>query len=218
MLKHPIIADLEKRKTSKMYDPTRRVSLEKMEVIYESLRLTASSINSQPWKFIAIESDSAKLRLAKTFARKNPHNRKHIFDGSHIILLAHNPEYTLEDYARVVETDIANGRGKLEDRSRYLSKFSFAELKTSDSGINAEWTKAQVYIALGNVLHTLARLNVDGTAMEGIDTELIGKEFKNELGGYICEVALAVGYHHPDGSNAKLPKSRLPKEAILQVL
>ncbi|WP_281557802.1 nitroreductase family protein [Thalassomonas sp. RHCl1] len=218
MLKHPIIVDLEKRKTSKKYDPSKRVPPEKMEILYDSLRLTASSINSQPWKFIVIESRSAKQRLAKTFSRKNPHNKKHVFDGSHVILFAHNPKYSIYDYAKVVDADIANGRGVIEDRDKYLAKFSFAELKTDLSGNNAEWTKAQVYIALGNALHTLARLDVDGTAMEGIDPELISQEFEDELAGYVCEVALAVGYHHPEGTNAKLPKSRLAKEDIIQVL
>lgn len=218
MKKHPVISDLNTRKTSKHYDPNRRVSQEKMEVIYEALRLTASSINSQPWKFIVIESNEAKKRLEKTFARKNPHNRKHVSEGSHVILLAHNPSYTRDDYTRVVDNDIANGRGKPEDRERLISKFSFAESRTNASGNNANWTKAQVYIALGNALHVLARLDVDGTAMEGIDSELISEEFKEELDGFVCEVALAVGYHHPEGLNAKLPKSRLPIEDVLQVL
>jgi nitroreductase/dihydropteridine reductase len=141
-----------------------------------------------------------------------------VSEGSHVILLEHNPSYTRDDYAKVVDNDIANGRGKPEDRERLLSKFSFAESRTDALGSNAEWTKAQVYIALGNALHVLARLDVDGTAMEGIDSEWISKEFKEELDGYVCEVALAVGYHHPDGLNSKLPKSRLPIEEILQVL
>ncbi|MFG0253638.1 MAG: hypothetical protein ACF787_00850 [Rhodopirellula sp. JB053] len=54
--------------------------------------------------------------------------------------------------------------------------------------------------------------------MEGVDAELIGKVFEEELAGYECEVALAVGYHHPDDVNSKLPKSPLPKEEVLQVL
>lgn len=218
MIKHPVITDLASRKTVKQYDPSRRVPQETMQVIYEALRLTASSINSQPWKFIVVESDDAKARLGSTFAKKNHHNKQHVFDGSHVILLTHNPRYSLSDYEKVVATDINNGRGALQDKERYMSKFSFAELKTNDNGSNAEWTKAQVYIALGNALHTLARLGVDGTPMEGIDSELISHEFEHELDGFVCEVALVVGYHHPDGANAKLPKSRLPLESVLQVL
>lgn len=218
MNQHPVIADLSSRKTSKRYDPTRVVPREKMEVLYEALRLTASSINSQPWKFIVIESEAAKQRMKSTFARFHKHNAKHVTDGSHVILLAHNPSYTREDYGRVVDNDIANGRAAPEDRERALEKYAFAESKTNAEGSNADWARAQVYIALGNALHVLARLSVDGTPMEGIDSELIGQEFREELDGYVCDVALVVGYHHADDLNAQLPKSRLPMEQILQVL
>jgi len=58
-------------------------------------------------------------------------------------------------------------------------------------------------------LHTLARLRIDSTPIEGIDTNLVSEEFKNKLDGYECDVALAIGYHHPEeGYNAKLPESR----------
>jgi nitroreductase/dihydropteridine reductase len=40
--------------------------------------------------------------------------------------------------------------------------------------------------------------------------------FSEELAGYQCDVALAIGYHHPDEDfNARLPKSRLALEDIL---
>lgn len=218
MIHHPIIKDLAARKTSKGYDASKRVSQENMEIIYEALRLTASSINSQPWKFIVIESEQAKSKLEATFTDNNIYNRQHVSNGSHVILLAHNPNYTRGDYEKVVDTDIANGRGNKAEKERALSKFSFAESKTDASGSNGNWTKAQVYIALGNALHVLARLEIDGTPMEGINSKRIGEAFKEELNGFECEVALVVGYHHPDDINAKLPKSRLAREAVLQIL
>lgn len=218
MKTHPIIADLQARKTSKRYDPTKRVPPQDMEVLYESLRLSASSINAQPWKFIVLESKQAKDRLANTFSRMFQYNRRQVLDASHVILLAHNPRYTLQDYTRVVDTDIANGRTEAATKDRALEKFSFAKLNTDEHGSTANWTKAQVYIALGNALHTLARLQVDATPMEGIDVELISKAFQQELNGYVCHVALAVGYHHRDDHNAALPKSRLAREEVLQIL
>lgn len=215
---HQIIVDLEKRKTAKRYDPTRRISKDKMELIYESLRLSASSINSQPWRFIVLESDQAKSRMGKTFERMFHYNKRQVMDSSHVILFAHNPRYSLEDYAKVVDADITNGRINVEDRDRALEKFAFAELNTDDTGSTAAWAKAQVYLALGNVLHVLTRLDIDPTPMEGIDSKLISIEFEKELEGYVCDVALAMGYHHMDDVNAMLPKSRLAMQDILQVI
>ena len=51
--------------------------------------------------------------------------------------------------------------------------------------------------------------------MEGIDIELVNEEFKNELSGYQCNVALAIGYRHPEDSNTERPKSRRSLDSVL---
>lgn len=216
---HPIIRDLESRHTAKLYDATKRISQDDLAVLYNAMRLSPSSINSQPWKFIVIESDAAKERMHSTFANKFQFNQPHIKAASHIILFAHNPQYTRENYGQVIDADIKNGRTQTENREQAFGAFAFVDLNTDEQGNNAAWTKAQTYIALGNTMHAAARLGIDTTPMEGVDAQLIGEEFASELDGYICDVALALGYHDAEEDyNAKLPKSRLSKEQIIQVL
>lgn len=213
---HPIIEDLLWRHTAKKYDASRKIPQKDLDVLFEAMRLSASSINSQPWKFVVIESDEARERMNKTFAQKHQYNQSHVFDSSQIILFAYNTHYTRDDYAKVVDKAIDDQRIKLDDRESAFGIFVFAELNTDDAGDTSNWTKAQTYIALGNTLHTLARLKIDSTPMEGIDTDLVNKEFEKELEGYQCDVALAIGYHHPkDDYNAKLPKSRHRLEHVL---
>ncbi|MFQ3266203.1 MAG: nitroreductase/dihydropteridine reductase, partial [Colwellia sp.] len=104
----------------------------------------------------------------------------------------------------------------LENREAAFGIYLFAELNTAEDGDTSTWTKAQTYLALGNTLHILARLQIDSTPMEGIDIELVNKEFSAELDGYQCDVALAIGYHQPEADfNAKLPKSRLALNDVL---
>jgi len=214
--KYPIIEDLLWRHTTKKYDPTKKIPQEDLDVLFEAIRLTASSINSQPWKFVVIESDEAKERMNKTFAYKYQFNQPHVFDSSQIILFAYNPYYTRDDYAEVVDKGIEDRRTKPEDRKDAFGGFMFAELNTDETGNTSSWTKAQTYIALGNTLHTLARFKIDSTPMEGIDTDLVNEEFKKELDGYQCDVAMAIGYHHPqEDHNAKLSKSRRNPNSIL---
>lgn len=213
---HPIIEDLLWRHSTKKYDATRKVSQEDLDVLFEAMRLSASSINSQPWKFVVIESDEAKERMSKTFAHKHQYNQSHVFDSSHIILFSYNPRYTRDDYVQVVDKGIEDGRTKPEDRESAFGVFGFAEFNTDETGNTSCWTKAQTYLAFGNTLHVLARLRIDSTPLEGIDIDLVNAEFKEELDGYQCDVALAIGYHHPeDDYNAKLPKSRFNLDSIL---
>ena len=211
---HPILKDLQTRYTCKKYDPTKKVPKEKLEVLLESIRLSASSINSQPWKFIVLESDEAKQRMYKTFENKYQFNQAHVVEASHVILFTHNPHYTREDYAKVVDQYITDGRISKEEREKAFGSFLFAQLNTDENGNTQIWTKNQLYLAFGNALHTLARLEIDSTALEGIDAPMVEKEFAKELEGYKCEVALAIGYRHEEDFNTKLPKSRLSQEEL----
>ncbi|MBG57829.1 MAG: NAD(P)H-dependent oxidoreductase [Porticoccus sp.] len=217
---HPIIKDLNRRYSTKKYDASKRISADDLAVIKEVLRMSPSSVNSQPWKFIIIESDKAKQRLHDTFVNKFQMNQKHATEASHIILFAYNPCYTTEQYKKVVDVEVSSGHLPADMYEDMLNKgFFFAEMNSDESGFNGHWTKAQTYLALGNALHTVARLGIDSTPMEGVDSELIGSIFKEELDGYICEVALAMGYHL-DGEdyNNGLPKARLPLEDVITVL
>lgn len=211
-----IIKDLQWRKTAKKYDSSKKIPREDLDILFESMRLSASSINSQPWRFIVLSSDEAKQRMSNTLENKFKFNQPHIFDSSQVILFAHNPKYTRQDYSKVVDKGIEDGRTKKEDRESAFGGFVFSEMNTDENGNTANWTKAQLYLAFGNTLHTLARMKIDSTPMEGIDTEAVNKEFKKELGGYVCEVALAIGYSHPSKDyNAKLAKTRLSLDSVL---
>jgi len=214
-----IINDLTTRYTAKKYDPTKKVSASDLATLYQALRLSPSSINSQPWKFIVIESDQAKQRMHDSFANKHQFNQPHVMACSHIILFAHNPAYTREDYEQVIDTHILDGRLPAEKKSTGFGSYVFAELNTDEQGFNGEWTKAQVYIALGNAMHTLARLNIDSTPMEGVDDQLLSEIFAKELDGYECHVALTIGYHdQAEDYNASLPKSRLAMDKVVTVI
>ncbi|WP_415224837.1 nitroreductase family protein [Psychromonas sp.] len=219
-MSHPIIKDLNNRYTVKQYDSAKRISAEEMQVIKEAIRLSASSINSQPWKFIVIESDQAKQRFHDTFENNFQFNQHHAKEASHIVLFASNPRFTKEQYKKVVDVEVSSGHLPAEMYDKMLDGgYTFAEANTDETGFNGHWTKAQTYIALGNTLHVLARLGIGSTPMEGVDGEMIGKLFKEELNGYVCQFALAMGYHsETEDYNYGLPKARLAANDVVTTL
>lgn len=218
-MSHPIITDLNKRYTAKKYDQNKRISAEDLNVILEALRLSASSINSQPWKFVVVESDAAKQRLHDTFANKHQFNQLHAKEASHTILFAYDPNFSKEKFSKRVDVEVSSGHLPAEMYDTFMGAYAFAEMNTDEHGYNGNWTKAQVYLALGNILHVLARLGIASTPMEGIDSELVGEAFEQELDGHVCEVALAMGYHHQDEDwNHGLPKARMPQQDIITVI
>ncbi|MCT7655337.1 nitroreductase family protein [Oceanimonas sp. NS1] len=218
-MSHQIIKDLNRRYTVKKYDSSKRIPAEDLNIVLEALRLSASSINSQPWKFIVIESDEAKQRFHETFANKHQFNQPHAKEASHTILFAYDPHFTKDKYRKRVDVEVSSGHLPEEMYDKMLGAYAFAEANTDENGFNGHWTKSQMYLALGNTLHTLARLGIDSTTMEGVDSELIGEQFKHELDGYVCEVALAMGYYKQgEDFNHGRPKARLAAEDVIVML
>lgn len=215
---HQIIEDLNSRYTAKKYDPSKRISAQDIDVIIEALRLSASSINSQPWKFVVVESDAAKQRLHDSFANKHQFNQPHAKEASHTILFAYDPKFTKEKFSKRVDAEVSSGHLPADMYDTFMGAYAFAEANTDENGNNGSWSKAQVYLALGNILHVLARLGIASTPMEGVDPELLSELFADELDGHVCEVALAMGYHK-DGEdwNRGLPKARLAREDVISV-
>lgn len=216
---HQIITDLNSRYTTKKYDETKHISAEDIDIIKQALRLSASSINSQPWKFIVVESDQGKQRLHDSYANNFQFNQPHAKEASHTILFAYDPKFTKEKFSKRVDVEVSSGHLPAEMYDTFMGAYAFAEANTDENGNNGQWTKAQVYIALGNILHVLARLDIASTPMEGVDAQLLGELFKDELDGHVCEVALAMGYHK-DGEdyNHGLPKARLAIDEVVTVV
>jgi nitroreductase/dihydropteridine reductase len=218
-----IIKDLKWRYTTKKFNPNKRVSKDDLNTIYESLRLSPSSINSQPWKFIVISSKEAKQKMADTFSGDTPAsrhktNKKHSFDSSEIILFSYNPNYKKDDFEKVVDKYILDKRVKPEDKDKAFSIFSFVKLNRDTDGMTENWCRRQLYIVLGNIFHTLARLKIDSTPMEGVNPILIEEIFKDDLDGFKCSLAIAIGYRDENDENAKAVKSRLDLKDIIKVI
>ena len=69
------------RYTTKKYDSSKKVSEENIQKLKEILRLSPSSINSQPWEFIFISEESLKSQLSQA----SEFNESKIKECSHLI-------------------------------------------------------------------------------------------------------------------------------------
>ncbi|MDE4976069.1 nitroreductase family protein, partial [Francisella tularensis subsp. holarctica] len=62
------------RYTTKAYYQKKKLSNEQIQQIKDILRLTPSSLNSQPWHFILATSDQAKAKIDKAAENIHPKN------------------------------------------------------------------------------------------------------------------------------------------------
>lgn len=180
------------RYATKRYNPNKKIPLEAIAQLKEILRLSPSSINCQPWRFIFVEDIAMKAQLAKV----SQHNEQKINDANLLIVFTVIDD--LSAYQHYVDNEMET---RLADWYNDLRKVMTDEqIKT--------WLTHQVYISLGFCLSACISMGLDSTPMEGIEHEHYHEILR--LGDYRPTFAVAVGYRADDDANdpKRTPKSR----------
>ncbi|RZJ86777.1 MAG: NAD(P)H-dependent oxidoreductase [Chryseobacterium sp.] len=193
--------DISKRRyATKKYDTTRKISSDQIEELKEVLRLSPSSINSQPWKFTFVTSDYVKRELAAE---------------------SYMNEQSINNVGLLVVFSVMEDIIHFEDRNLsvlpegWVSGFYEPLIKSNGEAAIRTWMANQVYLSLGYFLTACASMGLDATPMEGINLKAY-KQILNQ-DGYTPLVAATVGYAdrddtmHPD----IYPKSRFALEEVI---
>ncbi|MDO5608541.1 MAG: nitroreductase family protein [Capnocytophaga sp.] len=188
---------MKKRYSTKKYDAGYRISQPLIDQLKEIIRLTPSSINSQPWHFTIISNPELKKELSVV----SYHNVEKVTDCSHVLVLH------VLDNLELFEEQLS------EINPPYINYFRTLRTNLGDERVRI-WLSKQLYIALGVILSACADLGIDATPMEGI----INDEYDRIIGidGYKVVLAVALGKHHPDDFNhpARTPKQRIATARI----
>lgn len=191
---------IQNRYTTKAYDARQRVDDGLVNELMECLRLSPSSINSQPWGFKLVSNSELKERLAE----HSFFNANKVRDASHLIVLC-------------VYRDAATfAHERLPYMDKRVQDYYHNNLAPQGEAVVMSWLSRQVYIALGGLLSGAAVMQIDSTTMEGIDTQA----YTDILGlgdKYRVLVAVALGTRDTEDDNqlSRTPKSRRD-DSILQ--
>lgn len=184
---------MQERYTTKKYNPTEKISEEKIEKLKQILNLSPSSINSQPWKFVFIENQDLKIKLSEV----SRHNTERVIDCSHLIVF--NVINNLEFLDKQIR----------ENLPEYAINYYENKTKTNSENEIKAWLKNQIYISLGVFLTACASMEIDATPMEGIEnddyTKILGLENHSSV------LAVCIGKRDENDSNQ--PKNN-PKRRI----
>ncbi|MCC9044327.1 nitroreductase family protein [Myroides sp. M-43] len=190
------------RYTTKKYDPTKKVSGDKIEQLKQILNLSPSSINSQPWKFTIVESESVKSELASL----SYFNAQKIKDASHLVVFS-----VFDNIEAFENQSIHNAQeGNKAFYEGFVKPLPEEDIKA--------WLKNQVYISLGFFLASCATMGIDATPMEGIDRVEYDK-LLNPDGTHKSTFAVAIGYRDSEDTNQPsiTPKTRVDQNTIIEI-
>ena len=209
-----ILASARKRHTAKAYDSERRVPEELMQKVYDRLRHSPSSVNSQPWHFIVANTPEGKARVAKAAQGGYGYNAAKILDASHVIVFCSRIDMDDAHLERLLAQEARDGRFR-DDAARAgqdAGRRGYVRTHRYTTRDLPQWLEKQVYLALGTALLGAASLGIDATPMEGFDQKILDEEFGLHEQGLASVVLASFGYSSDADFNAGLPKSRLPEE------
>jgi nitroreductase/dihydropteridine reductase len=194
--------DLAKRRyATKKYDPIKKISAEQISELKEIIRLSPSSINSQPWKFTFVTDEVVKNK----FASQSYMNEQSINDVGLLVVFS-----VMEDIEHFEKRNISI----LPEG--WITGFYEPMIKSNGDDAVKSWMEHQVYLSLGYFLSACVSMGLDATPMEGINRTA----YKQILGqdGYAPLFAVTVGYAdlsdemHP----SVFPKSRFELDEVVR--
>ncbi|WP_271852642.1 nitroreductase family protein [Planococcus maritimus] len=192
------------RRSIKQYDPTVKISRDEMTEMLEQASKAPSSINMQPWRFVVIDTEEGKEKLAPLAS----FNLDKVMSASAVIAVfgdRNNIEYAEEIYGKSVELGYMP-----ED----VKNFQLGYFKPLYEGMSDEQMKDIVMLDSGLVsmqLMLVARAyGYDTNPIGGYDKEKIAETFGLDKERYLPVMLLTIG----KAANEGFQSYRLPVDTI----
>ncbi|MGV8169496.1 MAG: nitroreductase family protein [Candidatus Nanoarchaeia archaeon] len=193
---------VEQRYAVKKFDG-RIIPEEKVEELLEIIRLSASSLNTQPWK-VKIIKDKKTKELLLPASRDQPQ----VTTCSHLLIFCADLDY--DEKIIKLEKEMRSKKIPEENMNKQLGMIKTYAGRMSDSE-KLNWAKCQIHIAVGNTINGAKSLGFDSCPMGGFEPDKYSEILKLPK-HLVPAIIVPIGY--PASDNIKRPKVRLPKEDI----
>jgi len=169
------------------------VPADKLNIILEAIRLSASSSGLQPYQVLVITDPELKKQI-----RPVAWDQSQVTDCSHLLVFAAWDNYTAERINSMFDL-VNEQRGfKNEGWEAYRQKL-LGYYPQRPAQENFEHAARQAYIGLGSALLAAAEQKVDATPMEGFEPEKVDAILNLAELGLKSVLLLPLGYREAEG-------------------
>lgn len=208
---HQIIDDLNWRYATKRFDPDKKLSEEQLNIVKESVRLSASSYGLQAYKVLQIDDPETRQKLMVASYGQQP-----VVDASHLFVFCAYTKVEDSDVHRYMQL-ISDTRETVQEELDRFGKGIITSIKNKSQEQIINWTSKQTYIALGQLLHTCASLRVDALPMEGFDPSSYNRILNLDEVNLTATLACPVGFRHDEDSAQFRKKVRKSSDDIFEI-
>jgi nitroreductase len=164
-----------------------KVPSEKIEILLEAIRLSASGFGLQPYQILVIENPELRAQI-QPIAFGQPQ----VIESSHLLVFAAWNEVTEEKIDAFMQLVSETRNVPMEALADYRGAIAGSMLKRPQEA-QANWAARQVYLAMGTALAAAAHLKIDSTPMEGFIPAKLDELLDLNAKGLHSVLMLAVG-------------------------
>lgn len=194
------LQQLQWRSATRDFDAKRRIPRKDLRVLLESLRMTPSAYDLQPWKFVRVKDKGVRSQL-----RQHSHDQPQVTEASEFLVLCARTSLTPRDINHYV---------RVASQIQHLAESSYTKYKgmiVKDAARlsvreQADWNARQVYIALGFLLATAAYMKIDACPIEGFNPKKFEKILALKRHNVVPVVCVALGYRRAKKQGEKTRK------------
>lgn len=197
-----IIKQLKWRYATKKFDPTKKLSKNKIQILKEAFNLTATSFGLQTITMVVVEDRDIRKPLVG-----HSYNQNQVADASHLLVICvqnNIEDLDVNSYYQNIKDIRLTADEILEPYRKSL--VNFMGDKTIEE--RQRWSLNQAYIALGNLMTVCAIEEIDSCPMEGFVPDAYDKHLGLDTINLKSVLLLPVGYRAQDDIFAGFKKVR----------
>ena len=208
-----LLTRLTWRYAVKKFSAGQKIPADLWATLERSLVLSPSSYGLQPWQFVVVSDPQIRQSLLPASM-----GQRQVVDSSHLVVFAARTDITEVDVSRWLDR-VAEIRQILIADLEPMRSTMHGDLVTGQRhAIAAEWSKRQVYLALGVFLTSAAVLGIDTCPMEGFDPNAYNAILGLPARGYTATVVATAGYRSAEDRTSTMTKVRFPRDEVILTL
>ncbi len=205
------ITNLKNRYATKIFDTTKKLTQEQLDLLKQAMVLAPSSYGLQPYKFLIITDADIKQKL-----REASYDQAKVTDCSHYIVLCARTDINDELVNTYLKTTAKIRNSEVADLAKHGDEMK-GFIQRMDDTQKLTWAQKQTYIVLGFLLDACAQNNIDACPMEGFDKNKYSEILDLKNKSLEAAVCCAVGFKGDD-IYSTLPKVRLEEKDLFYTL
>ena len=200
------------RYATKKYDATFQLNDEQRAILEKSLQLTPTSYGLQPLHYFWINDPELRQKI-----KELAWNQQQIIDASEVLILCAKIDLE-ETYLHSHADLMRDTRGMEEDQIQGFRNHLIDAIGKKSKEEIQNWNSKQAYIALGQLLHTCALLEIDATPMEGFFPSKLDQLLDLTNKGLQSVLICTLGKRAEDDKYQHLKKVRRPINSLFTKL